>query len=369
MSRVTVSAALIVKNEEHFLPECLESLNRRVDEIVIVDTGSDDASVDIATRTGARLIHHEWQNDFAVARNVGLDAVSCDWVLYIDADERLSLPDGGVIADYLTPTAIACNVSFRPKTGYTRYRRPRLFRNDPRLRFVGCIHESIFPILHQISLSDGLPIVRSRVEIDHLGYDGDQSHKHARNLALLETSVHSHPDRVYCWYHLFETLTALGRKQEALEAANRGFAAVERDPTDKQSADASMIIHALACLQMEWGQDALPLIERGLARVPDDHGLRFLRGRALISAGRPKEALDIATQLVAIDPDSLTDELLAFDRTIFREKACELAALACLRLGRRDEAGAYFAHAARLAPDVLAYRVKAAAFGATPATV
>src|SRR5262245_26176839 len=97
----TVSAALIVKNEEHFLPGCLASLERCVDEVVVVDTGSSDASVDIATSAGARLFHHKWENDFAAARNVGLDAVSSDWVLYIDADERLRLPDGGVVADYL----------------------------------------------------------------------------------------------------------------------------------------------------------------------------------------------------------------------------------------------------------------------------
>jgi hypothetical protein len=364
----TVSAALIVKNEERFLPGCLESLQSRVDEIVIVDTGSDDASIDISTRAGVRLLHHKWENDFAAARNFGLDAVSCDWVLYIDADERLRLPDGGVVGDYLLPAAIACDVRFRPKTGYTRYREPRVFRNDPRLRFTGCIHETIVPILLEIGLREGLPIARSRVEIDHLGYDGDQSHKHARNLTLLETSVRAQPDRVYYWYHLAETLAALGRKQEALEAATEGLAVAERDPTDKQSADASMIVHALACLQMERGQDPLPLIEKGLARVPDDHGLKFLYGRALIAASRPLEALKIAAQLIELDPDQLTDGLLAFDRSIFREKACELAALACLRLRRRDEAGAYFAEAARLAPDILAYRVKAAAFQA-PATV
>src|SRR5262249_21263962 len=161
------------------------------------------------------------------------------------ADEQLRLPDGGVLADYLTPAAIACNVRFRPKSGYTRYREPRLFRNDPRLRFAGCIHETIVPILRQINLSDGLPIVQSRVEIDHLGYDGDQSHKHARNIALLKTSVRAHPDRVYYWYHLAETLGALGRKQEAMEAAMQGLAAAERDPTQKQRSDASMIVHHL----------------------------------------------------------------------------------------------------------------------------
>jgi tetratricopeptide (TPR) repeat protein len=368
MSRpLTVAAALIVKNEESFLPGCLESLQGNVDQIVVVDTGSNDASIEIATKAGVVLLHHQWEQDFAAARNCGLEAVSCEWVLYIDADERLKLPDGGVLGDYLDASSIAANVRFRPKSGYTRYREPRLFRNDPRLRFVGRIHETITPILREISARDGLPIVHSRVELDHLGYDGDQSHKHTRNLPLLETSVRSDPDRVYYWYHLAETLAALGRKQEALDAAAQGLASAERDPTEKQRADASMIVHTVARLQMERGEDPLALIEKGLARVPNDYGLLFLYGKALIDADRPLEALETATRLLALDPDGLTDELLAFDRSIFREKGCELAALACLRLGRRHDAGAYFTEAARLAPDVLAYRVKAAAFSAPAA--
>ena len=336
---ISVAAALIVRNEERFLPGCLESLSDRVDEVVIVDTGSDDATVEIATRAGARLLHHTWNCDFAAARNSGLDAISCDWFLYIDADERLRLPDGGALRDYIDPSAIAAYVRFRPKTGYTRYREARLFRCDRRLRFTGRIHETMTPILRAIGASEGLPIVRSRVEIDHLGYDDDQFHKHLRNRPLLEAAVQAHPDRVYYWYHLAETLDALGRNSEAMEAAAQGLDSAERDPSEKQRADASMIRQTMARLLMERGKDPLALIDSGIERVPEDHGLRFLRGRALLDMGRHTEALDVAAWLRSIDPESLGDGLLAFDRSIFGEKACELAALASLRLGRRHDAG------------------------------
>jgi glycosyltransferase involved in cell wall biosynthesis len=356
---ISVAAALIVKNEERFLPGCLESLRGRVNDVVIVDTGSDDATAEIATKAGARLLHHTWNEDFAAARNAGLDAISCDWVLYIDADERLRLPDGGTLGDYVVPSAIAAYVRFQPKTSYTRYREVRLFRSDPRLRFAGRIHETMTPVLRAISASEGLPIIQSQVEIDHLGYDGDQSHKHLRNLPLLEKAVKTHPDRVYYWYHLAETFAALGRHREALDAATEGLVSAGRDPTEKQFAVASMLTQTKARLLLELGEDPLPLIESGIERVPEDHGLWFMRGRALLVAGRPLEALEVAARLRNVDPDKLRDGLLAFDRGIFREKACELAALACLRLGRRRAAGVWFAEAMRLAPDVLAYRVKA----------
>jgi tetratricopeptide (TPR) repeat protein len=308
-----------------------------VDEIVVVDTGSEDASIDICRDAGAVVLHHEWDQDFAAARNAGLDAVTCDWVLYIDADERLHLPRGGTVAGYLDASAIAANVRFRPKTGYTRYRESRLFRNDRRVRFAGKIHETIVPLLREISERENLPIIQSEVEIDHLGYDGDQSEKHARNLPLLQAAVRTNPDRVYYWYHLAETLAALGRTEEALDAAREGLAGAERNPTEKQRADASVVIQTIARLELERGQNPLPLIESGLARVPDDYGLLFLYGRALLAAARPHEALDVASRLRKVDPDQLTRGLLAYDRSIFEEKACELAAIARLQIARKGQ--------------------------------
>ena len=358
---VAVSAAMIVRNEQMALPGCLESLLGRVDEIVIVDTGSTDNTVDIATKAGVRLLHHTWTQDFAAARNAALAAASCDWILYIDADERLSLPACGILADYIDPRAIACFVRFQPKSGYTRYREWRLFRNDPRIRFKGNIHETMTSAIREISIRDGLPIVQTTVEINHLGYDGDQTHKHARNLALLQSAVRTNPDRAYYWYHLAETLTAIGREEEAAAAAAEGLAAAERNDAEDQRAAGSLIFQLLARTQIEKNGDPLEMINHALARMPDDHALWFLRGRALLDADRPREALEIAKELRAIDPERLVDGLLAFDSSIFKEKACELAALACLRMGRRQDAAGYFMTASSLAPDDFAYRIKAAA--------
>src|SRR5690606_29929897 len=88
-SHLQVSAALIVRDEAAMIGGCLESLRGHVDEIVVVDTGSADATPQIVASYGARLLHHEWNGDFSAARNRALDAVSGDWILYIDADERL----------------------------------------------------------------------------------------------------------------------------------------------------------------------------------------------------------------------------------------------------------------------------------------
>ncbi len=84
-----VSACLIVKDEEAMLPDCLESLRDLTSEVVVYDTGSSDDTVQIAREAGARVIEGHWESSFALARNAALAHAAGEWVLSIDADERL----------------------------------------------------------------------------------------------------------------------------------------------------------------------------------------------------------------------------------------------------------------------------------------
>src|SRR5579862_5469731 len=159
----TVAAAMIVRDEARFLPDCLASLQHKVDEIVVVDTGSRDATARIAADAGARVLHFPWSDDFAAARNRGLDEVTADWILYIDADERLRTPDDRPLGRFIDPHALAATVRFKPKSGYTRYREWRLFRRDARLRFAGRIHETMVPVIQDIARREGLALPRTPV--------------------------------------------------------------------------------------------------------------------------------------------------------------------------------------------------------------
>jgi glycosyltransferase involved in cell wall biosynthesis len=358
---ISVAAAMIVRDEERFLPGCLSSLRGKVDDIVIVDTGSVDRTMSIARTFGARMFHFEWNDDFAAARNRGLEEVTADWVLYIDADERLHTPGDRPVAEFLDPQPIAAFVRFKPKLNYTSYREPRLFRRDPRLRFSGRIHESILPALDLIRERDNLTIARTPVGLDHLGYEGDQSHKATRNIPLLRQAVGDDPDRVYYWYHLAESLSAVGRVDEAVAAAFQGLQAARRHPSEKQRANASMIFQFLARIHLERGQDSSRLISEGLAAVPDDHALWFIAARARLDAGELETARRIAENLLKVDIDALSDGLLAFDQRIFGEFANDLAGIAAFRLGLFAEAWRHFSSAAAVAPDDMSYRIKARA--------
>lgn len=135
-----ISVCMIVKNEEAMLAECLQSV-AGADEIIVCDTGSTDRTVEIAERYGARICHYEWTDHFADARNAAIAHAACDYILVIDADERLD--PGGIDALRAYHTDDAYYIKIHSCTGEWEHDAARYFRNDPEIRFVGRIHETL----------------------------------------------------------------------------------------------------------------------------------------------------------------------------------------------------------------------------------
>ncbi len=221
----TVSAALIVRDESAFLEDCLRSLVENVDEIVIVDTGSRDSTTEIASRFPIKLYHFAWCNDFSAARNFALERARGDWILYIDADERLQCPEGVAFSDLLSDRKkVAWELRLHPRLGWTAYAELRLFRNDPRIRFQGVIHERIRPSVEEVALADRLEVGCSELRLHHVGYEASQRPKNSRNIPLLRDYLSREPDRLYCWWHLGECLRLSGDEDAAVEAWTNGMA-------------------------------------------------------------------------------------------------------------------------------------------------
>ena len=82
-----ISTCLIVKNESENIGRCLDSIKNISDEIIVVDTGSTDDTVEIAKSFGARVYFYGWDNNFSNARNHALDKATGDWIIFLDADE------------------------------------------------------------------------------------------------------------------------------------------------------------------------------------------------------------------------------------------------------------------------------------------
>ena len=102
---------MIVKNEEQFLDQCLAALDGVAHQIVVVDTGSTDRTVQIAKAHGAEVHHFDWCDDFAAARNFALEHARGDWVLVLDADEVLTTEGlNGLRQDMATPNLMGCRI-------------------------------------------------------------------------------------------------------------------------------------------------------------------------------------------------------------------------------------------------------------------
>jgi tetratricopeptide (TPR) repeat protein len=350
-----LAAAMIVRDEAERLGACLESIAPVVDEIVIVDTGSSDDSVAIAESYGARVHHQAWADDFSAARNAALDAVQARWVLYVDADERLRpIERSAVVALLEAADEVAFRVTLRPFVGATPAREFRLWRNDPRIRFVGIIHEKVVPAIQAVAEADGRAIGLCDLELDHLGYEHDQSRKHARNLPLLRAQLGVEPGNVYNWHHLATVLGAIGDADEAEAALERACELVRAaaDPPP-----CGVLAYAdLVALHRERG-DAADLLDEGLRTYPNAPPLLWAKALMDIDAGRHRDALTWIDRLAAIDPGAL-DDMVSYEEQLFGVRLHHARGVACFGLGRYRDAAEAFATAERHDPDDAELRMK-----------
>ncbi len=220
MPKLTLS--MIVKNEEKYLHDCLRSVNDIADEIVLVDTGSSDNTINIAKEFNARIYNYPWCDDFSAARNFALGKSTGDWILYLDADERLSGKSVFELKNIIKrnePSGYRCIVNsvdeMNGRPNFMRY--TRLFRNSPDIKFIGKIHEQIDDSL----LKNGFKILDTNVEIIHIGYNvatNDLKNKAVRNLKILQDEFNEN-NSSYNAYQLANTYTTL----EDYDEANRYY--------------------------------------------------------------------------------------------------------------------------------------------------
>ncbi len=349
-----LSAALIVRDEADVLARCLTSIERVVDEIVLVDTGSSDESPRIAAEHGARVIHHSWDGDFAQARNVGLDAAQGAWILYIDADERLVGAERESVQAMLEGAReIAFRLLLKPDSHSTPYREHRLWRNDPRIRFAGAIHEKVTPSIATISRIERRPVGDCGLLLEHSGYEGDQTHKHRRNLPLLRTQLEQEPDNLFNRHHLARVLAGLGENEEALAVLTDAAALARRRPHDPLGV---LAFTDLVRARRARGEDISELLAEARGRYPQNKLLWWVQAAVLISERSYEEALVLLDDLLSVDLAALPDEGAAYDERIFGEFAHEARGVCLFACGRFEQAAESYEQALREDPQSTVYR-------------
>jgi len=354
-----LTAAMIVKNEEAFLDGCLASLAGLADEVVVIDTGSTDRSKEIAGRHGAKVADFAWCDDFAAARNAALDLAAGDWILYIDADERVRPGSSQQVRAQLQQSPAAGEyVRLHPRLHSTAYRVLRLFRNHPSIRFEGVIHETIWPSLDLYRERTQRGIGHSALVLDHFGYEANQERKHVRNLPLLQRAVQNDPRRIYAWSHLADTYIALGNDVMAEQTWQRAIGIIR----DSASALADAHLPFLGLIQHQLAKQVEPagLLHEARERFPDNLQFVWFEGQWLIRREEFQKAIPLFETLTLFRGVEAPGETQAYDATLFDVLPFGALALCHFRLRHFGESRRCYRMLCELEPKSLEYRAKSA---------
>ena len=282
----TLSVAMIVKDEESMLPGCLESIQGLADELVVIDTGGSNAapgSSDATRRLVIEFSDHApvtykerpWRGDFSLHRNQSLDLASGDWVLVLDADERVALAPG------LTPEGFKALLADAPEGLYAlavqlediqagrmvmTCNQARLFRPGV-VRYQGRVH-------NQPVYQPPLGVLPHQMHILHLGYDAgrrDQEAKFQRQRGLLEKRLAEAPDDPETAFYLCQLYGNADQAEESIRWGERYLARREA----LGQAFNHTILFTLAAAYAGQGQAdrALELIRTGLEDQPHNPDL------------------------------------------------------------------------------------------------
>lgn len=357
-----ISLCMIVRDEEEFLSGCLESAKGVVDEIVIVDTGSSDRTVEVAREFGAQVYYHEWNDDFASARNESLEHANCGWVLVLDADERLDAGAGAALRGVARgggPKAIyACKVVNRHDSmKTTEHVSSRFFPRNCGIAYEGVVHERPVPSERRPLSGGRVPYMLQDFVVIHEGYREDMTekrNKHDRNVALLERAlaVENNP---YYRYKLGATHLERGQVCEAIDHLRRAVDDLQCPP--RGGLDHAVKVHALLLLSQAYlkaGQlgASKACAEEALCACPESRLAQYQMGLILFELGDPEEACSVFARIAAQAEVSgfCSQDSLGFDPSIDTWKSRVMAARCSLQLGNPVGAARFLVEAAGFLP-------------------
>lgn len=231
-----ISACYIVKNEAENLIRSLESLKDNIDELIVVDTGSQDSTPVVANKYNAKIFNFPWQDDFSKARNFALEQAYGDWVIFLDADEYFVNSEG--LASYIRKanTFPGCEALLIPlfnintDTGseqaelISKEYSLRIWRNKKTFRFVGCVHEML--LVHE---GDGMRppkmiTAHDKFTLHHTGYSANlMPEKHRRYLSMLQREISEQGEQPLSARYLADCYFGLSDYEKAAYYASRAI--------------------------------------------------------------------------------------------------------------------------------------------------
>ncbi|MEW6696897.1 MAG: tetratricopeptide repeat-containing glycosyltransferase family 2 protein [Bacillota bacterium] len=301
-----ISLCMIVKNEAGNIRRCLQSVAGVVDEIIVVDTGSTDATPEIAREMGAKVYSFDWHDHFSDARNASIQRATGEWIFFLDADEELAGESREALAKCTAEEKVEGYfikiMNYIGADGWVETCPDlvfRLFRNRPEYRFRGAIHEQIADVILEKNQQASYRIA-NEIMILHYGYldsQIDKKDKKNRNLKILEKELASQPENHLLRYHYGVELFRLEKYVEAarvfVETANG---------TDPQTIYFPKLIRYIALAYHSAGQpeNALDAVAQGLRIFPDYADLYYYGGICLLDCKQYMKARELFLQAVSL---------------------------------------------------------------------
>lgn len=338
----TITLCMIVKDEADCINACLESVKALVSEIIIIDTGSTDQTIEICENYGAKVLAYEWKNDFADARNYGLSLSTGDWILWLDADEELDATNRARIPEILLNTNAHLLslpvVNYYGKTtpvdknnAYLIYQL-RLLRNHKNIVFHNRIHETLL-LPAELTEKD---IESIPVPIHHYGYLQEITEikqKGKRNIQLLQQELSDPAHSPWIEYHLASEFYRQEKYQQAFQLVNQSILLF----LQKSQKPPSLLYKLKYAILIETNslEGAWPSIKKAILLYPDYVDLHFFMGYILY------KMKDYATALQAFEKclelgDHHTKHLVLKGSGSF--KAWRYKGLCLEQLGKMNEA-------------------------------
>ncbi|WP_026486299.1 glycosyltransferase [Caldanaerobius polysaccharolyticus] len=300
----TLSLCLITKDEEKNIARCINSVKDIVDEIVVVDTGSKDRTVEIAESFGAKVIHAKWEDDFSKAKNIAIENATSDWILFLDADEEIAKEDVPKIKELMQDDSVeAYLLKFINYAGYTVgnastevHYNFRLFRNNGRLKYIYPVHENLRDIVE-----NRVPVYKkSDVTILHYGYLNEtrvEKNKTERYIRLILNYLMQHPDDQFQHSNLAVEYYNAGQYDKALKhllIASRNI--------DLNTFGATRIIRYLIATYtaLKDYDTALKIAEDAKAYYSDMADYPYLEGMIYFEQKRYEKAIEVFKECLEI---------------------------------------------------------------------
>lgn len=293
--RATVSLCMIVKDEEETVLACLNSIKHLMDEMVVIDTGSVDRTIEVALSAGARVVNCPWSGNFSTARNFALDQANSDWILVLDADEVLEPVNPEEFYRLLAAPLVEgyyLHLNSYLGTGreLTRDQVVRLFRNRPEYRFSGSIHEQVTASILKAGQGQGLAV--APLTIHHYGYLEAQllkKNKSERNISILVRELEHSPHNPFLLY-------CLGMEHYQREEVQQGLDCLEKALALMQGNEGyfiDVLLHiTLGLLKAGHLVKLITFTGKTLAMLPENGDILAARGLGYLALGCYQEAIE-----------------------------------------------------------------------------